>query len=217
MTQSAQNISEIRKEYTLKDLDTDQVDASPLSQFSHWLNEAIAARVNEPTAMHLSTADASGRPSGRIVLLKGIEQDSFVFYTNYLSRKGSQLAANGYAALTFFWPELERQVRIEGHVDKVDGHTSDTYFKSRPRGSQLGALASPQSQPIEGRYIIEERAAQLTKELEDKEVTRPEHWGGYRLVADYFEFWQGRASRLHDRVCYVLQPDGSWKIERLAP
>jgi pyridoxamine 5'-phosphate oxidase len=217
MTQSAQNISEIRKEYTFKDLDITHVDASPLVQFSNWLTEAINAQVNEPTAMHLSTVDTDGRPSGRIVLLKGIENEKFVFYTNYLSRKGTQLAANTYACITFFWPELERQVRIEGRVKKVDSATSDAYFLSRPRGSRIGAIASPQSQQIEDRTVIEKRVDELLQEFDGKEVTRPEHWGGYMLEADYFEFWQGRASRLHDRVQYTAQADSSWKIGRLAP
>jgi pyridoxamine 5'-phosphate oxidase len=217
MAQSAQNISDIRKEYTLKDLDTTHVEAFPLVQFENWLYDAISAQVNEPTAMHLATVDTSGRPSGRIVLLKGIEENGFVFYTNYKSRKGTDLAANGFACLTFFWPELERQVRIEGKVTKVEASVSDAYFKSRPRGSQVGAHASPQSQPVAGRHILEEKVTELMQQFEGADIERPQHWGGYRLEADYFEFWQGRASRLHDRICYTLEKAATWEIKRLAP
>ncbi|HSZ71786.1 MAG TPA: pyridoxamine 5'-phosphate oxidase, partial [Cytophagaceae bacterium] len=185
------NISSIRKEYRLKQLRESDIQQDPLLQFHDWFHEAIHAQVNEPNAMNLSTVKASGRPSSRIVLLKGIEQDGFVFYTNYESDKGQQLQHSPFASLCFFWPELERQVRIEGKVIKGNATASDNYFSSRPFASQLGALASPQSQVIENRSLLEEKLEQLKKQYGDH-VTRPDHWGGFVLIPDYMEFWQGR-------------------------
>ena len=210
------DLAQLRTDYSLKTLDEGQVDRDPLKQFGVWMVEAIHAKVPEPTAMNLSTVDASGRPSGRIVLLKGVDPRGFVFFTNYESRKGRDLAARPVAALTFMWKELERQVRIEGAVEKVTAAESDAYYETRPLGSRIGAWASPQSEAIENRAWLEARWAELAKEY-GEEPTRPEHWGGYRVIPEKVEFWQGRRSRLHDRLLYTRQSDGSWRIERLAP
>jgi pyridoxamine 5'-phosphate oxidase len=208
-------LAQIRSDYALKTLEESDVDRDPLKQFGVWMVEAIHARVPEPTAMNLSTVGADGRPSGRIMLLKGLEPGGFVFFTNYESRKGRELAANPVAALTFMWKELERQVRIEGRVEKVSAPDSDAYFATRPLGSRIGAWASPQSKAIENREWLERRWAELTAE-HGEEPPRPPHWGGYRVVPDYLEFWQGRMSRLHDRIVYAREASG-WKISRLAP
>ena len=210
------DIAAIRKEYTLKELDESHVQENPIQQFKVWFDEALGAEVPEPNAMNLATVDAQGRPTSRIVLLKGIEDAEFVFYTNYKSRKGQEIEATPYVCLNFFWAELERQVRIEGEVKKVSSATSDAYFNSRPKGSRIGAHVSPQSAVISGRDVLEAKALQLQKEFENKEVPRPEHWGGYSVKPYLMEFWQGRASRLHDRVLYVLN-NGNWEIKRLAP
>jgi len=210
------NIAAIRREYTLKELDEAQVQASPLQQFKVWFDEALGAEVLEPNAMNLSTITPNGRPTSRIVLLKGIEENEFVFYTNYQSRKGMEMEKNPYVCLNFFWAELERQVRIEGTVSKVSAATSDEYFNSRPRGSRIGAHVSPQSEIISSRSVLEEKAKELFTEFEGKEVIRPNHWGGYSVKPYLFEFWQGRESRLHDRVLYE-EIDGQWIIKRLAP
>lgn len=211
------NISEIRKEYAKASLDASIVDKDPIRQFEIWFKEALQAEVEEPNAMHLATVNSAGRPSGRVVLLKGIENNMFVFYTNYQSKKGIELEKNPACALTFFWPELERQVRIEGMADRVDSENSDAYFKSRPRGSQVGAWASPQSTPIKNRVILEERVQQMEKKFEQSPtVPRPNQWGGYKIDPFLIEFWQGRPSRLHDRIEYT-KVDGTWQIYRLAP
>jgi pyridoxamine 5'-phosphate oxidase len=212
------NLADIRKDYTLKDLTIDQTAAEPFAQFRSWLTEALEAQVPEPNAMHLSTVSAQGKPSGRIVLLKGLDEKGFVFYTNYQSRKGQELAHNQWASLTFFWPELERQVRIEGRTEQVSASQSDEYFQSRPRGSRIGAWASPQSQPIPGREVLEENISRLQSEFgPDAPVPRPPHWGGYCVVPDMVEFWQGRSSRLHDRIVYIKAGSNGWQKSRLAP
>lgn len=210
------SISSIRKDYQLRSLSESEVHASPVAQFSQWWDEAIASEIVEVNAMTLSTITTGGRPSARIVLLKGFDEKGFVFYTNYESDKGQQLDANPYASLVFFWKELERQVRIEGICERVSAEESDEYFYSRPLGSRLGAWASPQSKVIEGREILDKNAAALLERYASGEVPRPLHWGGYRVVADTIEFWQGRSNRLHDRIKYSNQ-DGAWTIERLAP
>ena len=215
VAEGAPDLAQLRSDYSLKTLDESHVDRDPMKQFGVWMVEAIHAQVPEPTAMTLATADAKGRPSARIVLLKGMDGGGFVFYTNYKSRKGRELAANPQAALTFMWKELERQVRIEGKVEKVTAEESRAYYATRPLGSRIGAWASPQSEPIENRAWLEERWAALSKEYGENPALPP-HWGGYRVVPDYLEFWQGRLSRLHDRIVYARAGDG-WKVTRLAP
>jgi pyridoxamine 5'-phosphate oxidase len=211
----ATQLAHLRKDYALKTLDEKDVDRDPLKQFGAWMVEAIHAQVPEPTAMTLATVDAQGRPSARIVLLKGVDPRGFVFYTNYESRKGRELDANPAAALTFLWKELERQVRVEGRVEKVSAEESTAYFDTRPLGSRIGAWASPQSRAIESRGWLEARWARFTDEYGEK-PPRPPHWGGYRLLPDYVELWQGRMSRLHDRIAYTRGAEG-WTIARLAP
>lgn len=209
------SIADLRHVYEKSVLLESSLAASPLTQFSLWFDEALNANVIEPNAMTLATADAQGRPSARIVLLKGIDDKGLVFFTNYQSRKGCDLAAQPHASLVFFWPQLERQVRIEGTVEKVSAQESDEYYESRPLGSRIGAWVSPQSQPI-SRDELEERTRQLTQSL-GQQPARPPHWGGYRLLPDRMEFWQGRPSRLHDRLAYQLDSQGQWQISRLAP
>ncbi len=209
----ATDLAALRKDYALKTLD--QVDRDPLKQFGLWMVEAIHAQVPEPTAMTLSTVGQDGRPSGRIVLLKGVDPRGFVFYTNYESRKGNDLAARPVASLTFLWKELERQVRIEGTVEKVTAEESDEYYRTRPLGSRIGAWASPQSAVLVSREWLEERWKELAQEHGDN-PPRPPHWGGYRVLPDYLEFWQGRTSRLHDRIIYRRE-GSAWKVSRLAP
>lgn len=210
------DLAHIRREYSREKLSEKNVDPDPIVQFGQWMNEAIAAEVPEPTAMCLSTADSAGRPSSRMVLLKGFDAKGFVFFTNYNSHKGRELAENPYAALNFFWPELERQVRISGTVDKVSPEESDEYFKTRPFTSRVGAWASDQSEVIDSRMVVAARAAKLMVRYASGNVPRPPHWGGYRVVPDEIEFWQGRESRLHDRILYKLV-DNSWQTARLAP
>jgi pyridoxamine 5'-phosphate oxidase len=215
MASATPDIAQLRRDYELKTLDESHVDRDPMKQFGVWMVEAIHAQVPEPTAMSLATADAKGRPSSRIVLLKGVDPRGFVFFTNYSSRKGRDIAANPQAALTFLWKELERQVRIEGRVEKVTAEESAAYYATRPLGARIGAWASPQSDVIENRAWLESRWEALSKEYGDN-PSLPPHWGGYRIVADHLEFWQGRRSRLHDRITYTR--DGSaWKLARLAP
>ena len=209
------DLAALRKEYARETLDESAVDPDPMKQFAAWMAEAIGVQVPEPTAMTVATVGANGRPSARICLLKGADARGFVFFTNYESRKGRELAANSGAALTFMWKELERQVRIEGTVERVSAEESSAYYLTRPLGSRIGAWASPQSQAIEDRGWLERRWAELSARYGEN-PERPPHWGGYRVIPDYLEFWQGRASRLHDRVVYRRE-GGRWAIARLAP
>jgi pyridoxamine 5'-phosphate oxidase len=210
------NLHNLRQEYKTAQLTENDVDANPLHQFGKWFSAALDAQLYEPNVMTLATADRYGKPSARIVLLKEYDENGFVFYTNYESKKGQDLLENPEAALVFFWAELERQVRIEGVVSKVDPQTSANYFHSRPTGSQIGAMASPQSSILNSRESLEDKVVQLSKEYEGKEIPHPAHWGGYLIEPTHMEFWQGRPSRLHDRIVYDLV-DGSWIINRLAP
>lgn len=209
-------LAALRENYTKGSLDVKDVETTPIEQFQEWFDEAVASQLLEPNAFLLSTVSNENKPSTRVLLLKGLD-NGFTFYTNYLSRKGTELAENPNACITFFWAELERQVRIEGLIEKVSDEDSDTYFHSRPRGSQIGAWVSNQSMVIEHREILEEREKHLIKKFGDQPIPRPPHWGGYRLVPNYIEFWQGRPSRLHDRIAYTLLANGEWKIDRLSP
>ena len=210
-----QNIANIRNEYNLKGLHELDLDVNPLKQFSKWFEEAVNSGLDEPNAMLLSTVEGT-RPSARVVLLKDLDS-GFLFFTNYNSRKGNAIEKNPYVALTFFWKELERQVRIEGKVKKTSAQESDEYFASRPSGSQVGAWVSDQSEVIESRETIEEKTKIYLAKFAGNSIPRPPHWGGYRVVPHYMEFWQGRPSRLHDRLIYEKNEDGNWKIERLSP
>ena len=210
-------LASIRKEYSLQSLEINQVAKDPFLQFSQWLKEAVEAEVLEVNAMCLSTVSKDGFPNSRVVLLKELDE-GFVFFTNYESAKGKELESNPKASLTFFWAEIERQVRIVGTVSKVSTEESDAYFLSRPYGSQLGAWASPQSQEIVSRDVIETNQKDLERKFPESTIIRPPHWGGYRLVPHRVEFWQGRPSRLHDRICYEkVLGSSSWKVVRLAP
>lgn len=209
-------LSDLRKSYEQGELIEEQVAGQPLQQFKTWLDEALTAGVPEPNAMTLATVGPEGRPSTRIVLIKDIDERGLVWYTNYESRKGRELAAHPFAALQFHWVEMERVVRIEGRVEQVDAAQSDAYFRSRPLDSRLGAWASPQSQVISSRAVLVANAAKAAAQ-HGLNPERPPHWGGYRLLPERWEFWQGRKSRLHDRLSYKLQADGSWLRERLAP
>jgi pyridoxamine 5'-phosphate oxidase len=208
-------IAHLRQDYALRSLDEGDVDADPLLQFGKWLDDAIRAEALEPTAMNLSTVDARGRPAGRIMLLKGVDDRGFVFFTNYGSRKGRDLEAHPTAALTFLWKELERQVRVEGSIEKVDAAESDEYYLVRPLGSRIGAWASPQSEVVADRAWLEKRVDEFAAKYGEN-PPRPPHWGGYRVVPDCLEFWQGRRSRLHDRIAYRIE-NGKWTLGRLAP
>lgn len=212
-----EEIARLRTEFTKNGLKESEVDSSPLRQFGVWFENAVASEVDEPNAMALSTVDHNGRPVCRIVLLKGVDDTGFTFYTNYNSRKGRNLIEFPFAALTFLWHNLERQVRIEGRVEKVAEEESDAYFAIRPRGSQIGAWVSEQSEVAESQEEMERRVAVIEKLFEGKEVTRPPHWGGFRLIPDHIEFWQGRLNRLHDRILYELKEDQNWQISRLYP
>lgn len=207
--------AQLRQNYDAGALDEADLDADPLRQFTRWFEEALSAGLMEPNAMALATVDAAGRPANRMVLLKGVDATGFVFFTNYESRKGLDLAANPAAALLFWWDKLHRQVRIEGRVERVAEAESEGYFQSRPYGSRIGAAASPQSRLIGSRAELEARFREL-EAAHPEDVPRPQHWGGFRVVPDHFEFWQGRESRLHDRLVY-RPADRGWRIERLAP
>ena len=214
LTRAAMSVADLRQSYEKNVLLEAHAQASPFDQFVLWFEEALAAGVAEPNAMTLATVDGAGRPSARIVLIKGYDPRGFTFFTNYDSRKGQELAQNDRAALLFFWQPLERQVRIEGRVEKVDAATSDAYYNSRPLGSRLGAWASPQSRPTTRDELVAREQASAAEHGDHP--PRPDHWGGYRLIPDAFEFWQGRPSRLHDRLQYLPQGD-AWHIVRLAP
>ena len=209
-------IASIRKDYSLKQLSERDVESNPIAQFTNWFNDALTAEVNEPNAMVLSTVSSEGRPASRVVLLKGFDENGFTFFTNYKSRKGIHLKNNPFASLLFFWPELERQIRIEGEVEEVTPQESDDYFNSRPEGSKIGAWVSPQSSIINGREFLESIKILIEGQFANKSITRPPNWGGYRLKPILIEFWQGRPNRLHDRIQYKLS-NSNWKIERLAP
>jgi len=233
-------IADLRREYSLTGLRRSDLEADPIAQFKKWFDQATGARTSgrvrkffirlykrfllasgaEPldlTAMTLATTDREGRPSARVVLLKGVDQRGFIFYTNYGSRKGEELAANPQAALVFYWPDQERQVCIAGEVSKLPPAESDAYFKSRPRGSRIAAWASQQSAPVRDRVALEEKWQQIEAQYADQDVPRPPFWGGYLLAPARIEFWQGRPNRLHDRFRYTRQPDTGWRIERLSP
>jgi pyridoxamine 5'-phosphate oxidase len=209
-------LADIRTDYQRASLSEDQVNADPIQQFSIWFQEALSAKVAEPNAMSLSTVGKEGRPSSRIVLLKDLDQRGLTWFTHYTSKKGQELAANPHAALLFFWSELERQVRIEGRVEKISSAESDAYFNSRPIASRYGALASEQSKVIANRTQLEQQFETISTQY-GAQVPRPAHWGGYRLVPDYVEFWQGRPSRLHDRIAYAKNGQGVWVRQRLQP
>lgn len=198
-------------------LDESTVDPDPFKLFRRWFDDAIASGSRLPDAMTLATATKDGKPSARMVLLKQLDDQGFVFYTNYNSRKARELEANPYASLVCYWVQLDRQVRVEGRVERVSAAESDEYFATRPRESQLGALASPQSEAIDGREFLEQRFRDFESMYRDRSVPRPAHWGGYRLKPEQIEFWQNRSGRLHDRLLYQGQADGSWTIKRLAP
>ncbi|WP_341527506.1 pyridoxamine 5'-phosphate oxidase [Nostoc sp. UHCC 0302] len=210
-------IADLRKDYTLQGLSKTEIDPNPFIQFKKWFDQALAAQLPEPNAMTIATATPDGKPSARMVLLKDFDQRGFVFFTNYNSHKGQELAKNPHAALVFWWAELERQVRISGTVEKVSENESDGYFDSRPANSRLGAWVSNQSEVIASRELLEQRLQEFQSKYENQEIPRPPHWGGLRVIPTQIEFWQGRSSRLHDRLLYTRLDDSSWKIERLSP
>ena len=210
------SIADLRKDYSRASLTEADIDPDPVRQFSVWFRQALDAGVAEANAMSVATVGADGRPSSRILLIKDVDDQGFTWFTNYASRKGRELAIHPYAALLFHWVELERQVRIEGRVDKLPAAQSDAYFQSRPLMSRLGAIASAQSEPVASREALERRFAEV-EAAQGEQPQRPAHWGGYRLVPDRIEFWQGRPSRLHDRILYTRAADGGWRRERLQP
>ncbi len=211
------NIAELRQDYTLQGLSEAEIDSNPFAQFKEWFDEALSADILEPNAMTVATTTPEGKPSARMVLLKDFDARGFVFYTNYNSHKAQELAENPQAALVFWWAELQRQIRISGRVEKVSDEESDKYFYSRPFSSRLGAWASNQSGVIESREVLEQQLEELKEKYQDREIPRPPHWGGIRVIPAEIEFWQGRSSRLHDRLVYTKNYDDSWKIERLSP
>ncbi|HQW94007.1 MAG: pyridoxamine 5'-phosphate oxidase [Chitinophagaceae bacterium] len=211
------NIADIRKDYQMQSLLETDVAQDPFDQFANWWDDAMKSELDEINAMTLATASATGMPAARIVLLKSFSADGFVFFTNYNSQKGIELQENPFASLVFFWKELERQVRISGRVEKVSAAESDAYFHSRPEGSRIGAWASPQSSVIASREVIETNITMIEQQFTEGEISRPPHWGGYVVIPEVIEFWQGRPSRLHDRIQYSKMAAGSWKVERLAP
>jgi pyridoxamine 5'-phosphate oxidase len=210
------NIADIRRDYQLQSLLETDIAADPFTQFNRWWGDAVTSELDEVNAMTLATASLTGMPSARIILLKSVTENGFIFFTNYNSHKGKELEENPKACLVFFWKELERQVRITGTVEKVSAAESDAYFISRPSGSRIGAWASPQSSVIKSRETIEQNISKYEEQFADGEITRPPHWGGYIVIPTVIEFWQGRPNRLHDRLQYSKLPD-EWKIERLAP
>jgi pyridoxamine 5'-phosphate oxidase len=211
------SIADLRREYTTAGLSEADLDPNPFKQFAKWFQQALGAELTEPNSMTLATAAPDGKPSARVVLLKGFDDKGFVFYTNYESRKGRELAMNPHAALVFCWLELERQVCVTGQVSRVSRKESEDYFHTRPAGSQLGAWASRQSEVISGREVLEERLRELVAAYRNEPVPLPPYWGGFRLTPEAMEFWQGRPDRLHDRLRYSLQTDQRWLIERLSP
>ena len=210
------SLADLRKTYARETLNQSAVDPDPIIQFKTWMNEALDAELPEPNAMTVATVSADGKPSARVLLIKGVDQRGFVFFTNYESQKGLDLEANPHAALVFYWIELERQVRIEGRVEKLPEEEIDAYFASRPLDSRIGAWASDQSRELSSRTALVASAAKYAARYM-LNPPRPPHWGGYVVIPEAIEFWQGRPSRLHDRIAYTLQPDGTWKISRLAP
>ena len=210
-------VADLRKDYTLEGLSELEIDLNPFIQFKKWFDQALAAQLPEPNAMTIATATPDGKPSARMVLLKNFDERGFTFFTNYNSHKGQELAENPQAALVFWWAELERQVRISGYVEKVSETESDQYFHSRPANSRLGAWVSNQSEVIESREVLERRLQEFQSKYENQEIFRPLHWGGLRVIPTEIEFWQGRPSRLHDRLLYSRLDNGTWKIERLSP
>lgn len=216
MELTKETIQNLRQDYRSAELNESDVNKSPIKQFEHWFADAMKAQLYEPNVMTLATADKTGKPNARIVLLKGFDENGFSFYTNYLSQKGKEMKKNPQACLVFFWAELERQVRIEGKVEKLDKEASEKYFHSRPKGSQIGAIVSPQSQIIPNRNILETKVEELNVIYQDKTIPKPAHWGGYIVKPTSIEFWQGRTSRLHDRIKYDLI-NGKWQTTRLAP
>lgn len=206
-----------RKEYDLDSLDELKIESNPSKQFNRWMEHAINSEILEPNAMTLSTVSADHRPSSRVVLLRAFDESGFIFYTNYNSRKGADLSTNPHASINFFWPELHRQIRIEGSISKVPNEISDRYFGSRPRESRIGAWVSDQSGLLSSRKVLEDKFMEFTHKFSNIEIARPPHWGGYLLIPDFFEFWQGRPSRLHDRIIYRRSGQGSWQRSRVYP
>ncbi len=211
------DVAALRREYRDLPLDETMVRSHPIDQFEEWLEQAVRVETRDPSGMMLATVDAQGQPSARVVLLKGISRQGFTFFSNYDSRKARELAENPRAALVFWWMELDRQVRIQGRVSRSSRSISEQYFASRPRGSQLSALVSPQSRVVESRKVLEDAVAKAEQAYADRDIPCPPNWGGFLLEPDYIEFWQGRRNRLHDRVVYRRREGDSWKIERLAP
>lgn len=213
----AADIAQLRKDYTLHSLTETAVAPLPIAQFTAWWEQAVESAIEEVNAMALSTVNKEGRPESRIVLLKGYGEKGFVFFTNYESDKGDQLQQNAHCSLLFFWKELERQVRINGRAEKISAQESDDYFNSRPEGSKIGAWASPQSRIVESQQWLHENFERIKTQYQNNTISRPPHWGGFIVRPVSIEFWQGRPSRMHDRIKYSVQQDGGWKIERLAP